>query len=72
MFTFSFVNMVFYSNSNLKFTNFQVMIVIIHTFKLRYLNYYEEILVEESKKAEPKKVETTRGTITKYHCDLDD
>lgn len=36
------------------------MIVIIHTFKLRYLNYYEEILVEESKKAEPKKVDANK------------
>ena len=37
------------------------MIVIIHTFKLRYLNYYEEILVEENKKVEPKKVEANKA-----------
>ena len=34
------------------------LIIIIHIFKIRYLNYYDEVLIEENRKTENKKVES--------------
>lgn len=37
------------------------LIIIIHIFKIRYLNYYDEVLIEENRKTENKKVEKGKG-----------